>query len=337
MFSDALLEALSPEECEAVLAHEIAHSRFKHPVIYLLFTLGFVALAYDFMAMLPPMLQSDYLVGMPILAVLVVVYFRFLFGYLSRAFERQADVYAAGLVGTPVPLILALEKIALMSGDIRELRSWRHHSVNERVRFLGEIGYDAEAQRRYHSSMTRLWGLVAMSVVLFSAWGGYVWTQEPEGIAVRIKSFEDVVAKNPAKYHVWRRLGDLEAERGNTEAALRNYGEALRNKPKCEEALSGLSSLDVPEDAKKRTLALAYADAGFGVEARAEAEAAVGIDPTNAANHATLARVLIAIGEMASARHALAEVRRLDPENLDLPVLLERIDKKDEEAGGAGG
>jgi len=327
MFSDALLEALSPAECEAVLAHEIAHSRYRHPVIYLLFTLGFVALAYDAMALVPPALRGDYLSQMPLLAILVVIYFRFLFGYLSRAFERQADVYAAGLVGSPVPLILALEKIALISGDIRELRSWRHHSVAERVRYLGEIGYDAEEQERYHASMRWLTAAVAASVVVFVGAAWYLWMREPEGISAKIDIIEDIVERRPTHYHAWTRLGELEAERGRPAVALRHFATAIRNNPGYERAQRGLLALDLPEPVRRRTLADAYVDAGFAQRAVAEAQRATDLAPSDAANWAALSRALLASGDAGRALAAAREGLRIDPSDEALKVLVEKASR----------
>jgi len=292
-----------------------------------MFTLGFVALAYDIvMALLPPAQQRDYLWQMPILAILVVVYFRFLFGYLSRAFERQADVYAAGLVGTPVPLILALEKIALMSGDIRNLRSWRHHSVDQRVRYLGEVGYDPAKQSAYHRGMRIVSGLVATSVVLFSAWASYLWMHEPEGIDEKIRNLETIVHQDPTKYQAWTRLGRFKAEADKAEGALHCFGEALRNHPRHKEALDGLNALDVPDDAKHRTLAVAFAGAGYLPQAKEHADAAIEKGPDDALNWIALARVRIAAGEAELAKEALRKALELAPQNEEAKKLLASLE-----------
>ena len=39
-----------------------------------------------------------------------LVYFRFIFGYFMRNFERQADLYSALTMETPRPVISSLEK-----------------------------------------------------------------------------------------------------------------------------------------------------------------------------------------------------------------------------------
>ncbi len=320
LFSDALLDSLSPPECEAVLAHEIGHAKRRHVLVYLVFALGFVALAYVLLDSLPQVFRSEFLFGMPVLATLVLLYFGFLFGHLSRAFERQADVYAAGLTGTPVPLMLALEKIALMSGDVRELRSWRHDSVARRVRRLSEIGYDEEAQKRYHRGMARLAQAVVVSVALLLALSGYIALREPEGLSAEIVRKRARAERRRFDYYIWTRLGELEARAGNYEAAREAFGTALTNNPKFEGALEGLEKLPVGEGAKARTLAAAYHEAGLVDDAFRTLEAlfeAGEADPLGLAEpqtHVLLARFLMAESSgdrrdlEAALRHALKAI-----------------------------
>lgn len=291
LFSDALLEALSPAECEAVLAHEIGHSKRGHMLVYLVFTLGFVALAYVLLALLPEVFRKQFLFGMPVLATLMLLYFRYLFGYLSRTFERQADVYAAGLIGTPVPLVLALEKIALMSGDIRELGSWRHDSVSRRVRYLSEIGYDGAAQERYHRKVARLVQAVAAAVVLLFALSGWMALREPEGISAEIARKRARAERRRFDYYVWTQLGELEAEAGNYEAAREAFRTALTSNPKSKDALEGLGKLPITEGEKARARAEAYHEAGLIEDAFRTLQALV--EAAEPETHVLLARFLM--------------------------------------------
>ncbi len=293
LFSGALLESLSPAECEAVLGHEIGHMKHRHVLTYLVFTLGFVALAYNLAALLPSDIRADFLrrrpeaflVGMPILAILVTVYFRFLFGYLSRALERQADVYAAGLLGTPVPLVLALEKIALMSGDVREVRSWRHYSVAERVEYLSAVGHDAEARARYHASMRRLARAVVAAAAVLFAGALYFSIREPADLAKRIAGLRTIAEANTWDDHTWTRLGELLAESGDAESALDAYRHALSQNPSSERSIEGVRALEVPEALKARTLARSYMAAGRPEKALEELDRAVAAEPDNPLNY----------------------------------------------------
>ena len=99
LLSDLLLERMDDEQIEAVFAHEVGHVVHRHMawyvVVIMVFTLALVC-AGQFM---PKDLSS--LRGVPqglldvLLPVLALAMFRVYFGFLSRRFERQADVYAA--------------------------------------------------------------------------------------------------------------------------------------------------------------------------------------------------------------------------------------------------
>jgi STE24 endopeptidase len=100
LLSDLLLEEMNDEQIEAVFAHELGHIVHRHMIWYLVFLMGLVlilalladALNYQFgnVRLLPSWLPAD-LVG----ALLGFAGFVVAFGYVSRRFERQADVFAA--------------------------------------------------------------------------------------------------------------------------------------------------------------------------------------------------------------------------------------------------
>ncbi len=151
LITDSLLEALTTEELEAVLAHEMGHARYRHLLFYVLFFLGFIMISFglmDFFFILVVYLAGFpgaseggnglsptlfyLLLSVPMLGILLV-YFRYVMGFFMRHFERQADLYSANVMGKPGPAVRALEKIAYFSGKIRDLPSWHHFSVRERV------------------------------------------------------------------------------------------------------------------------------------------------------------------------------------------------------------
>jgi STE24 endopeptidase len=113
--SDLLLETMRDEEIEAVFAHELGHIVHRHMwwyvvffVTLMLFLVGPVSLALNEIPALsvpPPgtmLSPAEYATANErgalqgqVLSVLGLALFVLLFGYLSRRFERQADVYAA--------------------------------------------------------------------------------------------------------------------------------------------------------------------------------------------------------------------------------------------------
>ncbi|MCW8129047.1 MAG: M48 family metalloprotease [Planctomycetota bacterium] len=153
LISPGLTDMLTPEECEAVVAHELGHARHGHLymlVAAVLFLAGLSALLARFMPFSHPLAQAAVFVA------LIVLYLRYFFGALMRMWEREADLASSEIVGSPLPLAHALEKLARCSGGIRDVYSWHHGSIASRVHALLEDGLDPERMARYHRRMNRL-------------------------------------------------------------------------------------------------------------------------------------------------------------------------------------
>ena len=160
LVTPALLEALSEKELESVLAHEIGHVKNKHLILYVLLFLGFSVFAGALATPIPHLILSsdtyywllgkvsfspDTLLGVlgaiPLL-ILLIVYFRFIFGFFIRNFERQADASVFRAQGTGAHLISSFEKIALLTGTRREEKNWHHFGLGERIGFLERCEQD---------------------------------------------------------------------------------------------------------------------------------------------------------------------------------------------------
>jgi Zn-dependent protease with chaperone function len=168
LVTESLLEVLSLEELKAVLAHEMGHAKYRHLYFYILFFLGFMVLSFGLSDLFLYVIYSNplfvnmisttdsqainlfYLVlSIPMLLTLLV-YFRYIMGFFMRNFERQADLYSAVTMGTPMPTISSLERIALLSGKIRDLPSWHHFSIKERVETLWRYVKNPDLVKRHN-------------------------------------------------------------------------------------------------------------------------------------------------------------------------------------------
>ena len=101
LLSDLLLQALEPQQVEAVLAHEIGHVRHRHMAWLLLFFASIVAVvagpATLVAARLPEsIVTSNWLVTAADLAVVASMLLSF--GYVMRRFERQADLFSGRMM-----------------------------------------------------------------------------------------------------------------------------------------------------------------------------------------------------------------------------------------------
>lgn len=162
LFSDVLLAQLDGRELCAVYAHEIAHARRHHVPIFVAWVLGFF-LGGDLLAQaLFP--GSEWLAGSLLIGAMVAWFL--LFGWLSRRYELEADLYAIALLGDTSAMVSALEHVG---GALRDLASWRHFSTARRVEFLERAAREPELARRFLRRL-HVWSLCG--VLLFVLVGG---------------------------------------------------------------------------------------------------------------------------------------------------------------------
>jgi Zn-dependent protease with chaperone function len=177
LVTDSLMETLSVEELKAVLAHEVGHAKHKHLAFYVIFLIGYMFLSYGLTEIFTVLLASSpyflktaeegsngvntfYMVlSIPIL-LSMFIYFRFILGFFMRNFERQADLYSAVVMGSPFPIINSLEKIGFHGGNIRNLPSWHHFSIRERVDCLMNTIKNPGLIRRHNR-------FIAVAIVLY--------------------------------------------------------------------------------------------------------------------------------------------------------------------------
>jgi STE24 endopeptidase len=131
------------------------------------------------------------LLGLAMAAFLVI------FGYISRRFERQADVFAARsleegsgfetqdstlnpeprtLTASPVRphgatlFASALHRVAVINNIPVAARSWCHGSLASRMRYLMELSGDPHRTGRFDRTMRRLYAVLGGALVLSGAY-----------------------------------------------------------------------------------------------------------------------------------------------------------------------
>jgi len=241
LLTPALLAALSPTELEAVLAHEVGHLKKFHLLLYLLLFLGFgILLQLGLQPLIYGLLNSQFfyemlfsleskpetlltvLTGLP-MVVLALLYFRFVFGFFMRNFERQADLYAYRVIGRVEPLVAVFEKIAWLSGHGREQPSWHHFGLGQRIDYL-EACQAGEKKAAWHEfKVYSCLGAYFLFLILMAplAWqfGDYLSSTARPGAKFAEKFIQRQLTKEPAN-PLWLHLqGDLLVDR-------KRYGEA---------------------------------------------------------------------------------------------------------------
>ena len=264
LVTSALLSSLQPAEIDAVIAHEIGHVKRYHLVFYLVFFAGFMVLTYAtydliFYAVIytEPMFQFFSRFGFnPVtltsvflsvnMVVIFLIYFRFIFGYFMRNFERQADGYVYTLFDTAQPLISTLEKIAYTSGQSPDRPNWHHFSISERISHLARCEIDRSNIDR-HDRKVRNSILVFVSSMVLVAAVGYSLNFGETGKQLSSHFFEKIILreieKHPQNPNLYKVLGDLYYETGNLSGVQQAYEASLKLSPENPNVLNNLAWL----------------------------------------------------------------------------------------------
>ncbi len=186
MFTPPLLAHFQKEEIEAILVHEIGHNRYRHLLIYPFILMGMLLAGAAGLLFL-----NRYLITLNLMdiseksgeilvtallfgcyALLLALYFRLIFGFFSRLFERQADLHIFEHTLPPSYLIQALDRIGIVTGNSHNHPSWHHFSIQQRIQFLEAAIANPQLVRQHHRRVKKwLWlyfiALIAGSGALF--------------------------------------------------------------------------------------------------------------------------------------------------------------------------
>jgi STE24 endopeptidase len=154
---DTLIESHTRDEVLAVLAHEIGHWKLKHVLkSYLLsllvmpvgFFLTYLLLNWHAIHATFGFNPSQFYLGLFIIVIFgrrCTYFLQPLALALSRRYERQADLFATGLQGSPVPLATALKRLAshnlanLNPHPAYVLFNYTHPPILERLKALNTL------------------------------------------------------------------------------------------------------------------------------------------------------------------------------------------------------
>jgi len=261
LISPALLAMLEPDELDAVIAHECGHVRHRHMLFYLVFILGYGFLCAAFYGLLFPVLHtSDVFLDVTLrpdgtfgfvyqamtLSLVIgffLLYFRVLFGFFSRAFERQADGAALAITGTAQGITGALEKICENPAG-RSAPNWHHHSIAERSAFLLDSERTPGLSAR-HTRMVRVcvFGFCAVLCLL----AALLWIKRTELNEFNERNtlifLEKISHRRPDDAFVRFQLAGLYYEKKLFSSAEKEYRAAIAVRPDFYDAYNNLAWL----------------------------------------------------------------------------------------------
>ena len=266
LVTPALLRHLHPVELDAVIAHEIGHIKKKHLLFYLFFFAAYLILTFsvlDLMLYCLIYLEASYgllpenggsgatLISISaglLMIVTFLIYFRFIFGWFMRNFERQADAYALQFMGFARPLISTFEKIAETSGQAPDRPNWHHYSIQQRIDFLKTAEADPSAIIS-HDRRIKKGILIFLAGVIVSGWLGYSLHFGKTGDTINA-SFAGAIIEHrlksePDNPDLLQFLGDIHYQAEEYKKAETAYRRALNFNPDHVRALNNLAWLYV--------------------------------------------------------------------------------------------
>lgn len=205
LITDAMLEQMDDTKIEAVFGHEAGHVKRHHILFFLLYGLisgCVVTIASIQSRHLDAFAAQALIAGV---GLLLALKWFVLFGWVSRRFERQADVFGVrtlALAGVPCDAPCAmhqpatpaprdalcataahlfgdtLNEVALLNGIPPEAPSWRHSSIASRSRFVQELAADPQAAARFERKLLLIKVVIfaiALAMTIWAAWEMRVW------------------------------------------------------------------------------------------------------------------------------------------------------------------
>jgi len=264
LVTGAFIRFLEPDEIDAVIAHEIGHIKKNHLLFYLVFFVGYMLVSYaTFDLLIYGVLYAEPLYGFIgriglnqttltssifsiVIIVIFLVYFRFIFGYFMRNFERQADTYVYTLFDSAKPLISTLEKIALTSGQPPDRPNWHHFSITKRIDYLKKCETDKSWIGRHDWKIKKSMAVYLTGIILIGA-VGYQLNYSETGKQLNQHFFETVIKreleKTPDNADLYSILGDIYYSRQNYAQTIEAYEQSIMLEPHNPKALNNLAWL----------------------------------------------------------------------------------------------
>jgi Zn-dependent protease with chaperone function len=252
LVTPSLLHLLEPAELDAVIAHEIGHVKKKHLLFYLAFFVGYMLLSYVTFDLIVFTIiyakpvswfinksgfsQTAVVSGISsvVIICLFLTYFRFVFGYFMRNFERQADTYVYALFESAQPLISTLEKIAVASGQSADRPNWHHFSIRQRVDYLKKCEFNSTWITRQDNKIKKSIGIYLISLLLLGVLG-YQLNIGTMGDRMNSHLFEKIIVSeiegDPDNPDLYSMLGNIYFNAKNWSGTQDAWEKSLALKP----------------------------------------------------------------------------------------------------------
>ncbi|MGD8454600.1 MAG: M48 family metallopeptidase [Phycisphaerae bacterium] len=206
LITDGMLEQLDDTRIEAVFGHEAGHVKRHHILYFLLFALisGCAVTIFSIQTRHLNENEAQYQVLAAALGVALLIKWGVVFGWISRRFERQADIFGVrtlAISGLPCTMPCALHhtlsdgpppaggdplcataahvfgetlnEVAVLNGIAPERGSWRHGSISRRSRLVQRLARDPRATARSERTVRIVKVIIFIGALVGSAWAAW--------------------------------------------------------------------------------------------------------------------------------------------------------------------
>jgi Zn-dependent protease with chaperone function len=248
MITPELMRILDRDELMAVVSHEVGHVKKKHMFYYLAFFISFILVGTGLSVLTEIFFQTStgfkWLLWMQtqditflgfvqafLFLLLFIGYFRFIFGYYIRNFERQADVYCFQSGIDPAYMVNSFQKLRTHLGDDGKKSNWHHYNISQRIDFIRKSMDDPRHITRHNNRVKRsLLGfaavILALSVSLF--YPLQFTTTTELNFAKYEFNLKQMIRENPDDHRLYMVLGEISFQLKKWEQSRSAYETSLK-------------------------------------------------------------------------------------------------------------
>ena len=253
LITPELMNILDKEELMGVASHEVGHVKKKHLVFYMAFLIFFmfigqqilgwvVLVGIKFLPLSSLGLYLNYYTQFFLFMLILVLFFRFVFGYFMRNFERQADMYCFECGVNPEWLIRSFIKLGFHLGDDGKKSNWHHYNITQRIEFLRECMTNPITIKRHQNKLRRSLTLfVAVMIII-----GIVSISSPDFLNYNTlveRVLADRLQQNPDDPALLDSMGQLYFQVGKWKESKEAFERSLKLDAKQPDVINNLAWL----------------------------------------------------------------------------------------------
>jgi Zn-dependent protease with chaperone function len=267
LITPELIKLLDKDELLGVVSHEIGHVKKNHLRYYLAFFLGFMLIVTGILQLTSNLVSvsplgwyitlqdgefvinsspMDYITFF-ILLFLFILYFRFIFGYFMRNFEREADIFCFHAGVNPDLLVSSFHKLEEHMGGEEKKSNWHHYTISQRVGFLRTCMENPQHVAAHEKKVKRSIRVFMAAMIIVVMLSSYMFIAYPTAAldigTLKIEALKREVEKNSNDPILYFALGLLYYQKEKWEEAKEAYENSIQLKYRQPEVLNSLAWL----------------------------------------------------------------------------------------------